>query len=88
MLKLDWTEEQNPNEQCSYTHVTAETPFGRFLITWKAWKHDDPTVDETPWGVFENIFCGLEEAKEECENRYFTKLEIALSAGKRQRGSD
>jgi hypothetical protein len=35
---LIWTDEQKSNDEISYNHVIAETPFGRFLITWKGWK--------------------------------------------------
>ena len=52
-MKLIWSEEQQPNEHERYHHIISETPFGRFLITWKGW--DDNwqstiTIDETPWG--------------------------------------
>lgn len=70
--KLEWSKIFAPNEEIRYTHVISETPFGRFLITWKSWK-DDPSydVDETPWG--EGIYTSgqsLELAKERCETEW------------------
>lgn len=48
---LEWSDAQPPNNTIHYNHVTAQTPLGRFLITWKGWKtFDCPTIEETPWG--------------------------------------
>lgn len=53
-MKLIWTDPSPPNEQCRYHHTIAETPFGRFLLTWKGWKdYPDYGFDETPWGGIE-----------------------------------
>jgi hypothetical protein len=51
---LIWNGPFPPNKECPYNHCFAETLFGRFLLTWKAWK-DDPNhgFDETPWGEVE-----------------------------------
>ena len=53
-VRLIWTEPAPPGNGCYYDHAIAETPFGRFLLTWKSWK-DDPGYgfDETPWGEVE-----------------------------------
>ena len=78
--KLLWSEERQPNEHVPYNHVTANTPFGRFLITWKGWKKwSDPTIDETPWGVFGGIGTSLEEAKEIAEKEYHRRLIDAIT---------
>ncbi len=51
---LPWTEATGPSEDCHYDHLTAQTPFGRFLLTWKGWKDQpDYGFDETPWGEVE-----------------------------------
>jgi hypothetical protein len=51
--QIIWTEVREPNKECSYTHTIGETPFGRFIMTWKGWKEDFiPSMDETPWGEF------------------------------------
>lgn len=48
---LVWSDVSEPNDDCHYTHTKAETPFGRFLLTWKSWKdYPDYGFDETPWG--------------------------------------
>jgi hypothetical protein len=51
---LAWSDPAKPNEECRYNHSIAQTPFGRFLLTWKGWK-DDPGYgfDETPWKEIE-----------------------------------
>jgi hypothetical protein len=65
---LQWTENMPPNENCRYDHCIAETPFGRFLITWKGWKEwDSRVVDETPWGDWYAAFDSLSEAKASCQ---------------------
>jgi hypothetical protein len=65
---LQWTESMPPNNECRYDHCIAETPFGRFLITWKSWKdYDSPTVDETPWGYWGGGFNSVDEAKAACQ---------------------
>ena len=60
---LKWTDPAPPGKDCPYDHVIAETPFGRFLLTWKSWK-DDPGYgfDETPWG--ETGYPGLNTIEE------------------------
>ncbi len=35
---LEWSEPIPPNTYCSYHHVFADTPFGRYQIEWKGWK--------------------------------------------------
>jgi len=72
---LQWTEPAPPNEDVRYDHVTAETPFGRFLITWKSWKeHPDYTVDETPWGDWCTPTYSLAEAKELAWDEYQCRI--------------
>jgi hypothetical protein len=72
---LQWTENRQPNEECRYNHCIAETPFGRFLITWKDWKaYNDPTVDETPWGDWYGVFNSVDEAKTACQSELNAKL--------------
>lgn len=51
-MPLVWSEEQQPNEKSSYTHVVSDTPLGSLLIEWKGWKHYDSPMCETPWGQF------------------------------------
>lgn len=53
-VSLTWSIPSPANKECPYNHTVAETPFGRFLLTWKGWK-DDPGYgfDETPWGEAE-----------------------------------
>lgn len=51
---LVWSVQFKPTEVIRYDHQIAETPFGRFLLTWKSWKSEpwqDMGVgfDETPW---------------------------------------
>lgn len=78
---INWTDELDASDECSYNHVIGSSPFGRFLITWKGWKdYDHPTVDECPWdsyGMHES-YGSVEEAKEECEKVYREKLGLAL----------
>ena len=65
---LQWTENMPPNESCRYDHFIAETPIGRFLITWECWKEwDSRVVDETPWGDWYAAFDSLGEAKAACQ---------------------
>ena len=71
---IEWSNHRQSNDEIPYDHVTAETPFGRFEITWKGWKeHDRPTVDETPWGDYFGAFETVEEAKAACEAEYFRR---------------
>lgn len=74
---LEWTEERNPDDSCDYTHVSAETPFGQILITWKGWKSDpDPTV-ETPWGAF-LVGINLEDAKAQAQKDWEDRISSCL----------
>ena len=72
---LRWTENMPPSEDCRYDHCTAETPFGRFLISWKGWKQfDSPTVDETPWGDWYGAFNSVDAAKAACQKEMDERL--------------
>lgn len=77
---LQWTENKPASEECRYDHCIAETPFGRFLITWKSWKaYDGPTVDETPWGDWYGSFNSVEEAKAACQKGFDKNLEACAA---------
>ena len=77
---LQWTENRQPNEECRYNHCIAETPFGRFLITWKGWKrYDDPTVDDTPWGDWYGGFNSVDEAKAACQREFDVKVKVCAA---------
>ena len=84
--KLVWTEPAAPNDSIRYDHIIAETPFGRFLITWKSWKpYHYYCVDEAPWG--EGIYSlgiysegnSLEDAKAACELQWKIHLKDCMS---------
>ncbi len=78
-IKLEWSEERPPNDECHYNHVIAESPFGRFLITWKGWKdYPNPTIDESPWGY---AGCGYDvaEAKQIAELEFHKRLQQCIS---------
>ncbi len=53
-VSLLWSPSAKANDQCRYNHSICETPFGRFLLTWKGWKTEPYDMgigfDETPWG--------------------------------------
>jgi len=79
---LHWSRPAEPDLTIGYNHVTAETPFGRFLITWKGWKdYDAPAVDETPWGGYWNAFATVAGAKRACETTYNDLLAAAYEGG-------
>lgn len=84
-MKLNWTEPSPPNKDCCYDHVSAETPFSRFLLTWKSWKTEswqDPGYgfDETPWGQVEyHGWRSVEEAKEWAEREIGRRLKECFS---------
>ena len=80
---VEWTAEMPANESIRYNHVTADTPFGRFEITWKGWnEHDSPTVDETPWGHYFGAFSTVDEAKAACELEYSRRICTACPASR------
>lgn len=77
--KLAWSEPLKPSSTVAYNHATAETPFGRFLVTWKAWKESPSyTVDETPWGDFMGSFGSLQEAQRACAVAFGERLRCAM----------
>jgi hypothetical protein len=74
---LSWSEERQPCEECRYNHYIAETPFGRFLISWKGWKdHFAVTADETPFGDWFECWNSVEEAKSGCQSEYNRRLAL------------
>jgi len=78
---LTWSAELEPTKEMPYNHCIAETPSGRFLITWKGWKEYPAfSIDETPQGI--TIFDdenSLQAAKDVCEEK-FVELVLALDA--------
>lgn len=82
MSALVWTEEKKANEECSYNHTIAVTPFGRFLLSWKGWRevpYHGIGFDETPWGdAWYDYWDTAEEAKIAAEERYQTMLKKEL----------
>lgn len=80
MIKdLIWSDIKEPNKKCCYTHVTAETPMGNFLITWKGWKkYDNPTIDETPWGEWFGFGDDLDDAKTMAEEEFKKRISECL----------
>jgi hypothetical protein len=77
---LQWSENMPASKECRYDHCIAQTPFGRFLITWKSWKeYDSPTVDETPWSVWGGFFNSVDEAKAACQREFDKRLEACTT---------
>lgn len=75
---LKWSEEQQPSADCRYNHVTAETPFGRFLITWKGWRqYPSYDLDEAPFDHGYYVGGSLEEVKKEAQRLYSEALRSA-----------
>jgi len=75
ILPLIWSEVKKPCDECRYDHITAQTPFGDFLISWKSWKRDDsPTIDETPWGEWFAACNDVEDAKATAEAEYKNRV--------------
>lgn len=78
---LTWTGTKEPDQFCPYHHCIAETPFGRFLITWKGWKDDPcPTVDETPWNEWFGSFVTVAEAQQACAQEFNRRLALCFAA--------
>ena len=76
-MKLTWTTFECGENSIPYNHSIAETPFGRFLITWKAWK-DMPSydLDESPFKDLPKIYeFRLKDAQDECEKRYIKAID-------------
>jgi len=79
VMQLEWSAHRPPDEQCRYDHTEAETPFGRFLITWKGWKeYSRPTIDEAPWGDIYESFSSVAEAKAAAESQFSSRVLLCL----------
>jgi len=64
---MNWSEENEANEDCPYNHVRLETPIGLISIEWKGWKEiKDYSIE------IDNVYIGnaytLEDAKVQAEN--------------------
>lgn len=77
---LKWTPASPPNKEYRYNHTTADTPFGRFLLTWKGWKEfDSPGFDETPWGEIKYLgWNTVEEAQAWAEAELERRINYCL----------
>lgn len=82
LVRLSWTEHSKPTRSCPYDHTIAETPFGRFLLTWKSWKEfpaESLGFDETPWGdVVYIAWSSVEDAKRWAEAEMVTRCQQFL----------
>lgn len=79
-IHIDWSKEIPPNDNCSYNHIQAITPFGELLLTWKGWK-DDPNYgfDKTPWGEVEyRGWDSPESAKKWAEEEMLRRIQICF----------
>lgn len=83
--QLNWSEERSANKEIYYNHVIAETPLGRFLVTWKGWKdYPDFAIDETPFcdssgnPIWGGCAVDLEDAKQICWDLYRSKIDECL----------
>lgn len=72
---------RNAEKDCSYDNSAADTPFGRYFITWKSWK-DYPsfTVDEAP-GEFVYTGGSLEETQAACAADFARKWQQSALIG-------
>ena len=78
---LVWTEPSPPTDEIRYHHTIANTPFGRFVITWKGWKeYESSTVDETPWGDYWTACHSVEQGKRICEAEFAHRLKECFDA--------
>jgi len=78
---IKWTDEQQPNDECAYTHVKGTSPLGDFLITWKGWKEwPSYDVEGSPWGWLDSgsdLQDAKNIAKKEYESRILDCLDLA-----------
>lgn len=78
-MKLEWTEPTKPNGNDSfYNHVSAETPFGQFVITWKSWK-DYPQFDvDAPFEWSDGAYghSSLDYAKRAAETEFARRVAL------------
>jgi len=79
VMQLEWSAHYPPNHGCPYDHTEADTPFGRFLITWKGWKeYDFPSIDETPWGDSCESFPSVAKAKTAAQIKFSSRVLLCL----------
>jgi hypothetical protein len=73
---LNWSENKQPDEECKYNYCTANTPFGRFLLTWKVGEEDPGYgFETTPWNRVEyHGWDSLEAAKKWAEEEMDRRL--------------
>ena len=89
-VSLEWTAPNVPNNDCRYNHCISETPFGRFLLTWKGWRKDDPEYgfDKTPWGVIEyHGWSTVEDAQEWAAQEMGRRIRACFKANAELRGA-
>jgi hypothetical protein len=80
-MRLTWADPSPPTPECHYNHTISETPFGRFLLTWKGWKeYPDYGFDETPWGEGEcKGWNSVEDAQEWASQEMQRRVKLCLS---------
>jgi len=78
-----WKQYKCGENGISYDHSILNTPFGRFLITWKSWKeYPSFDVDEWPFADIPTIHeASLEAAQEGCERLYIEAINEAAQKG-------
>lgn len=76
-IDLIWSEHMEPNENCSYDHVTAKTPFGEYSIEWKSWKKYDAFTIYFEGDYLDNGF-DLDEAKNMAQIDFNEKVKASV----------
>ena len=83
----NWKRYKCGDNELSYDHSILNTPFGRFLITWKSWKSfpkydvEESPIESLCFNIHEN---SLEETQKECERLY--QKAISKSMNEHNRG--
>lgn len=73
--ELQWSPPQIPTSDIPYPHVIAETPFGRFVVSWKTWKSHHPVyLEETPWFGWYMSYETVEAAKAAAHAGYCARI--------------
>lgn len=70
---MKWSKKLNPNKsESSYTHITAYSPLGIFIIEWKSWKNKPSyclELNDTYLFSSENLEESKLEARTHLENK-------------------
>jgi len=76
--QLEWSAPKPKSLAIPAEHIEAESPFGKFTISWRPWRSVPVCLEKTPWGGWHGVYDSIEKAKEAAQEAYCFRVLYCL----------